>query len=325
MTRSAAPVTESASLPRVWDTRDVARGEAFDYYREGICAAFMPLRPELGRDARAEFRAGVHSHDMPGGEQAGALNIVSARSHTVLRTGAEIAASPMPCWYVNLQLGGICAITQAGRTLALRPGEVGLFDSDAPFTLDHSRRSGLRVASLMVPKSAVGSAFAPGPHRLSDHPVYGALCLEAARALTDTAQRHGALAGLHEVFLKLVALTAEDAPPAQDSAALRIRASIRANATRQGWSLADCAAEIGMSARQIQRLLAAEEDGFAAALSRERLARADRLLRDPHHAPLSVSDIAFAVGYGDPAPFARAVRAVYGTSPGAWRRGDGSV
>ena len=323
MTQHAAPVTESASPPRVWDTRDVAPGEAFDYYREGICAAFMPLRPELGREARATFRAGVHSHEMPGGEQAGALNIVSARSHSVLRTGAEIASSPMPCWYVNLQLGGLCAITQAGRTVALHPGEVGLFDSDAPFTLDHSRRSGLRVASLMVPKSAIPTRFAPGPHRLSDHPVYGALCLEAARALTDTAQRQGPLGGLHEVFLKLVGLAAEDAgTPSPDGATLRIHAAIRANAARPGWSLADCAAEIGLSARQIQRLLAAEDDGFAAALSRERLARAARLLRAPGRR-LGVADIAFAVGYSDPAPFARAFRAAYGLSPGAWRRGEG--
>lgn len=321
MTQAAAPLTEPAPRPRVWDTRDVGAAEAFDYYREGICSAFMPLRPELARAARQGFRSVVRSYAMP----EGALNHVSARQHTVTRTRAEIAASPGPCWYVNLQIDGICTILQAGRAMALHPGEVGLFDSDATFTLDHSRRAGLRVASLMVPKAGLAADFAPGPHRLSDHPVYGALLAEAARALTGAAERQAPAAGLHGVFLSLVALAAEAPAPGlrAEGQRLRLRACIRANAARAGWALGDCAAELGLSPRQIQRLLADEDDGFAAALSRERLARAAQLLRDPAEAHRPAAEIALAVGYADPAPFARAFRAAYGVPPGAWRRGEG--
>ncbi len=319
MTEPARSLTEPAAPPRIWDSRDVAAPEAFDYYREGICACFMPLRPELPRAARAGFRSVVRSHAMPGG----ALNVVSARSHAVHRTRIEIAASPEPCVYVNLQLDGICTIRQHDSALALHPGELGLFDSDTAFALDHGRRPGLRVASLLLPRAQVGAALPRGPRRLSDHPVYGALLIETARALAEAAERQVPVAGLHAVLVQLIALASGEAAPADTGRSLRIRAAIRAHAARPGWSLGDCAAELGLSERSIQRLLAAEDDGFAAALTRERLARAARLLRDPAQAQRPVADIALAVGYGDPAPFARAFRAAYGVAPGAWRRGEG--
>lgn len=316
MTQTAAAMTRSASPPRVWDTRDVRPEEAFDFYREGICAAFTPLAPDLPKAARAGFRSTVHSHAMP----EGALNHVSARAHQVRRTPAGIAAAPEPCWYVNLQFDGICGIEQAGRRLDLHPGELGLFDSDRVFTLDHSRRPGLRVASLLLPKRLVAADFAPGPHRLSDHPVYGRLLTEAAQALFQGAERGVAVEGLHGVLRTLLGLVA-GADTGEAGPLMRLRALIRARAARPGWSLGDCAAELGLSPRQVQRLLAVDGDGFAAALSRERLALAAQMLRDPAEAHRPVAEIALAVGYGDPAPFSRAFRAAYGLPPGLWRRG----
>ena len=320
MTEAAIPVTHRASPPRVWDTGDVPAAEAFDYYREGICACFMPLRPELAHGARGGFRSVVRSWEMP----SGALNMVSARAHDVLRTRAEIAASPGPAVYVNLQLDGICTIRQQGRTFALSPGQVGVFDADTPFALDHSQRPGLRVASFLVPRAALPGQVAPGASRLSDHPLYGGLLTEAAHALVRAAGMQDRTDQLHGLFLSLVAMSVDlpEPDPATAAAAqrARIHAVIRANAARPGWRLTDCAAELGLSTRQIQRLLADDDDGFAAALTRARLVLAAHMLRDPAHRHRPVADIALAVGYAEPAPFARAFRAAFGAPPGAWRK-----
>jgi AraC-like DNA-binding protein len=306
----------------VWNTDDVGEAEAFDYYREGVCAAFMPLRPELRRAARNGFRSIVRSHAMP----EGALNVVSARAHDVLRTRTEIAGSPEPCWYVNLQMDGICGITQADRTVALYPGQVGLFDSDDVFTLDHSRRAGLRVASLLVPKRVLPVRFAPGAHRLSDHPDYGALLAEAALSLTRAAEMGRSQTALHHLFLSLVALAGGDGPWDEGTACAghhaRIEAAIRRNAARPGWGLTDCAAELGLAPRTIQRALARMDESFSDCLARTRLARGAHLLRAPDHAHRSVAEIALMAGYSDAAPFGRAFRSAYGVSPGAWRKGD---
>jgi AraC-like DNA-binding protein len=324
MTPGGLSMTERATPPgpRVWNTDDVGEAEAFDYYREGVCAAFMPLRPELRSAARGGFRSVVRSHAMPDG----ALNLVSARAHDVLRTRTEIAASPEPCWYINLQMDGICGITQAERTVALYPGQVGLFDSDDVFTLDHSRRAGLRVASLLVPKRLLPVRFAPGAHRLSDHPDYGALIAEAARSLVRAAESGRPRDGLHQLFLSLIALAACDRSLDEGVVSaghhVRIEAAIRANAARAGWGLADCADQLGLAPRTIQRALARKDDTFSDCLARTRLARAAQLLRAAEHAHRSVSEIALIVGYSDAAPFGRAFRTAYGVSPGAWRKGD---
>jgi AraC-like DNA-binding protein len=322
MTQAAIAVTHHANPPRVWDTRDVAAADAFDYYRDGICACFMPLKPELAYSARAGFRSVVRSWAMP----AGALNTVSARAHDVHRTRAEIAASPEPGVYVNLQLDGICTVAQGGATVSLHPGEVGMFDADSPFVLKHSHRAGLRVASLLVPRSAISGFNASAPRRLSDHPVYGRIVTEAAHALVQAAEHQDSCSELHSLFLTLVAMCAE-APahePVSRSTAQRARiySAIRTHAARSGWTLSDCAVDLGLSARQVQRLLADGEDSFSTALTRERLAMGAHLLRDSTQQHLPISDIALAVGYSDPAPFSRAFRAAYGVSPGEWRNLD---
>lgn len=320
MTSSAITLTHHANPPRVWDTRDVSAEDAFDYYRDGICACFMPLKPELASSARSGFRSVVRSWAMP----AGALNTVSARAHDVHRTRAEIAASPEPGVYVNLQLDGICTVAQRGTTVSFHPGEVGMFDADSPFVLNHSRRAGLRVASLLVPRSAIAGFNSSGPRRLSDHPVYGRLVLEAAHALVQAAEHQNSCSELHSLFLTLVAMCTDapvhEAGSRSEAHRARIYSAIRTNAARLGWTLSDCAAELGLSTRQMQRLLADGEDSFSTALTRERLAMGALLLRNNAKQHLPIADIALAVGYSDPAPFSRAFRAAYGASPGEWRK-----
>lgn len=320
MTQSAIAMTGYANPPRVWDTRDVSAEDAFDYYRDGICACFMPLKPELAPSARTGFRSVVRSWAMP----AGALNAVSARAHDVHRTPAEIAASPEPGVYVNLQLDGICTVIQGGTMVSLHPGEVGVFDADSPFVLNHSRRAGLRVASLLVPRSAIVGFNLSGPLRLSDHPVYGRLVAEALHALVQAAEHQRPCSELHSLFLTLVAMSAnapvQEPVSRNEAQRARIYSTIRTHAARSGWNLSDCAAELGLSTRQMQRVLAEGDDGFSTALTRERLAMGARLLRGSTQQHLPIADIALAIGYSESAPFSRAFRLAYGVSPGDWRK-----
>lgn len=321
-----------APEPRIWNTASVSATEAFDYYREGICAAFMPLRPELARDRRHGFSAEIASYPVDGS----VLNLVSARTHTVLRRRGEIAASPQDCYYLNYQLGGECRISQHGRRIALRTGEVGIFDSASAFDLEHDRHPALRVASLMVPKEVLqarAEADLPqAPLLLSHHPVLGPLVTEAARSLAEAVAwaPEAELARLHGILLSLTLLAAlpagteAGASNTADSRAAaqlaRIKRIIRHRCATPGYSVAACAAEAGMTPRSVHRLFAREAESFGAFLLRERLQRAARLLRAPGHAHVPVSAIGYEAGFRDPSHFARAFRGHYGQSPGAWRR-----
>lgn len=74
--------------------------------------------------------------------------------------------------------------------------------------------------------------------------------------------------------------------------------------------------ELSMSARTLQRRLAEEGTTFAGLLDEVRRERAELLLRDPR---LAVSEVAFVLGYSEPAAFFRSFRRWTGTTPKAFR------
>lgn len=322
-TRESCAETPLAAARR-WDTATVDPAEAFEFYREGICAAFMPLRPELESDRRQRFRARVTSY----GIGDGALNLVAARSHRVCKGPAEIAASPVECYYLNYQLAGECRIAQNGAEIVLRRGETGLFDGVAPFDLDHRTEPELGVASWLVPKRCLpGMAEDGAPVVLSQHPVFGRLLSEAARTLALSVSR---LAGaerlrLSEIIYGLAAMcgtdAAEAAPETRSAAQFeRVRGLIRQNCRNPGFGAADCAALAGLSAGYIHELFARNGDRFGASLLRERLRIAAALLRDPARRHQPVASLAWEAGFGDASHFGRVFRRAYGCAPGAWRR-----
>lgn len=330
--------------PRVWRTTDVAACDAFDYYREGICSAFMPLRPELDRSLRHSFRATHYAY----GVGAGTLNLVTAQSHLVHKGAAEIAASSGACYYLNFQMAGECRIEQDGAAIVLGPGDVGLFDSCRSFSLHHERFPELKVASLMLPKEAVAfdttGRRGGAPRLLSRHPVYGRLVMEAMQTLAETAiaGTHADLEALHKLVASLVHLAVRpvsgadghagsatsdsrdsDRPgdgPRSAAQLLRIKRIIRARCTTPGYSVAACAIEAGVSERYIHRLFAGDEDSFGTFLINQRLDTATRMLRHPGSAHLPLATIALEAGFADPSHFTRAFRTRYGMTPGDWRR-----
>jgi len=104
--------------------------------------------------------------------------------------------------------------------------------------------------------------------------------------------------------------------PAEDRAATRVRREIGVLLAHGEPRLAEVAKRLGLSARTLHRRLQSEETTFAALIDEARRDRALLLLEDPR---LSASEIAFLVGYSEPAPFFRAFRRWTGDSPQAFR------
>lgn len=80
--------------------------------------------------------------------------------------------------------------------------------------------------------------------------------------------------------------------------------------------LAEVAERLHMSERTLKRRLQAEGCSFQGLLDEVRQRDAERLLTDPQ---LAIKQVADAVGYADPANFARAFGKWTGLSPKAWR------
>ena len=84
-----------------------------------------------------------------------------------------------------------------------------------------------------------------------------------------------------------------------------------------GMSLTQLADRLNLSRRTLLRRLSDSGIAFGALLDRHRMRRAESLLGDPAY---SAQEIAYRLGYSDPANFARAFRRWYGEAPGAYRR-----
>mgnify|MGYP000070415565 CR=1 FL=1 len=310
---------------RVWDTADVADTDAFQYYREGICAAFMPLRPEVDRARRTSFHARLMS--LPVGE--GVLNLVASKSHEVHRGRAEIAATPQDCYYLNLQLSGECRISQGGESIVLKTGEIGLFDGSHAFDIDHSACRDFSVASLMLPKQAGRDGLPQGaPLKFCQGGDYGRLLAETARTLARRAARNNGddFDRLYTVILSLAALAAGDRQPTGLGAdrpvahVLRLRGILARRCADPDFTIGDLAAEAGLSPGYIRNLCTRNGEAFGDMLRAERLALAARLLGEQRHAHLPVASVGYMAGFRDASHFGRSFREVYGMSPGNWRR-----
>ncbi len=326
-------MTGSKQVPagaRVWDTRDVAPGEGFDYYHGAICHAFSTLLPIADAPRRQQFAARVTT--VPAG--CGFINLVQSTSHLVVRGEQEIARGNVDWYYLNYYFGGACIVDQAGSAVTVQAGDVGLFSGAAPFTLEHRRRPQLSVASFMVPIRALddrrGRHDFGAPLIVSNHPVFGALVRETARTIAESAASlpPDTLDHLFETLLDFAGLalstpaTSDQPLPRSRALFLALRAHVDRHFRDSDFDVTRLAAAHGISPRYVHKLFEAHAHGesFGDHLTSRRLTWAAERLRAVGAREDAVTDIAYAAGFSDLTQFYRAFRRRFGCAPGAFRR-----
>ncbi len=122
------------------------------------------------------------------------------------------------------------------------------------------------------------------------------------------------IAGLDEYLHSTARL-----PPLEDTLepAHRVAQLIR-EAPAKAWTVAAAAHELGLSARSLQRALAAERTTFTELLWRTRVVLAQERLRKDDR---TVSEVARELGFSDAAHLSRRFSAATGVPPTEWRRG----
>ncbi|MGJ5207444.1 helix-turn-helix domain-containing protein [Bradyrhizobium sp. HKCCYLR20261] len=314
-----------AERQRSWNTAAVRPAEQFSYYREAICQAFMNLTPEPARGIG--FSAEVQ-HVSIG---SGAINRVTFPEHIVRRSRTDIAASDQRCFYLNLKLAGRCTILQNEHEVSLSAGQVGIFDSDRTFVLQHDRGPSLGVISFRVPATALFGRLPAVqdivPTRLSDDPCLGALIVETARSLNANALRLSAddATTLFDVLLDLVALSVSRSREAHatasfaDATTLALRRAIHERLREPGLTVATIAVSVGISERYVHKLLARAGTSFSEIVMARRLDGVARDLRDPACADRDIGRIAFDWGFSDLSHFTRRFKQRFGQRPRDWR------
>lgn len=316
----SAAVAEREGRPR---RRPLLATSATDFARLAS-EVFVPL--EVNTTERVTFRARI---DHRPAEQVGVSHIRATRhvvEHDVPR-GASGGSVKF-----GLQLGGTCTVEQDGRTAALRPGDMVLYDTDRPYRLEFPQEARLLVlmlpgAGLELPRRAVGTATAT---RLPGDVGVGALTADFLGGLADrmhvlTGRSAGHL-GRSAVDLVGALLTeraeegaGEDAAGGTETLRTAARAFVEDHLADPELGPPMVAAHLFLSVRRLHEIFQDEEHTLSAWIRHRRLQQCRRALLDPAHAHRPVSRIGAAWGFPDAAHFSRVFKQEFGLSPSQFR------
>jgi AraC-like DNA-binding protein len=269
--------------------------------------------------------------------EVGDLKSFSVRSNalTANRTVAQARDDLPPSVFLGIQRFGTSIVVQHDRQAVLRPGDLALWETTAPYTLfdpEGIRQQFFRLpidrlalphdlitqlcAVTLSPKHPVADVAATYFQRLaqrlddldrSDADAISAPSIELVRALITT----------H--------LDADELGKDAMHATLRLRIMdyLRAHLDEPDLNAAKVATEHHISIRQLYKVLGAAGVTLGDWIRAERLAGCRRELADPAARGTSIASVGRRGGFTDPSSFARMFRTAYGMSPREWRNHAG--
>lgn len=270
----------------------------------------------------------------------GAVSIIKQRSDTNLffrRSRQHIredATDLAILWFVKH--GEIAFSNQCGNKVA-KPGDFAITRSMSPFFIEcRTDSEGLHeVLHVTVPTHILRSYLAQDFSTGLFMPVERAELAIAENILTDVFEDDGALGEdsarlLMETAFGLIGnavRASEEALPARQSIADRRLAEvlrfIEVHLSDPQLSTAMVAKGCGISPRYLSFLLRLKETSFSELVWEQRLTKARDWLSSSDPRDISISEIAYGVGFKSPAHFSRMFKRVFGANPREYR-GDGS-
>jgi AraC-like DNA-binding protein len=234
-------------------------------------------------------------------------------------------------YLVCLQVAGTGEFIQDGRTAALRPGDITVFDTTRPTTVVSS--GGYRNLCMKFPQRALGVASARMDELTATRFPAGDGLAPAARgvlstlvAVADSLTGRGRFLAAHSALQVMATLFESslgdaDHAPGRSRRALfeRMTDYLRRHLDDPALSPSTLAAAHFVSLRQAHAIFADTGSSIASTIRTMRLQRARRELADPALRDLPVAAIGMRCGFPAASGFGRAFRDAYGISPARYR------
>jgi AraC-like DNA-binding protein len=311
----------------VLTTDAVPARDRFAYWREVVTRHFLDLRPERRGDGA--FHGEIHAH------RVGNISVsqVSSGGQRVFRSKPEIARSPVPVYFVNVQADGRSSFRQGGEETELFRGDIFVVDALREFELGVERP--FRHLSLKVPKEWLETRLA------RPDLAAGAVVRQSNQLgrLLSSYLLEGFAAPSQELNARSVALIAGQAVDllaeaigeghadnpacvAARRAALFTQAQrlIRLRFGDPDLAPASIAIKLGISTRLLHKIFAERDSTVMRHVLEERLNHAAAMLATQAASRRSVTDIAFASGFNDSSHFGRVFAVRFGMTPSQWRK-----
>lgn len=321
-------VIEVVSLHMTTDS--VASKERASYWRDLVSATFVELECEMA--VPSQFSGSLRTMDLGDFH----MTEVDAAPQLVRRTRRAISASTSDHFLLSLQTWGQGIILQDDRVALLRPGDFALYDSTRPYRLQFEEKFGQIVVQL--PRKTVTERLIDADG-LTAMQVDGSkgVGLLASNYIRNLHQQVGTIEELSSGRLKasavdlLATAIAEQAGVkclgTENQAILRRRviAYVDQHLADHELSCRRIAEVHGISERQLRRAFEGQHTSLSDWIWLRRLEKAKRDLVDPLKAPLSITAIAYDLGYRDSAHFSRSFRSRFDCTPSAWRNDNLAV
>jgi AraC-like DNA-binding protein len=309
----------------IFDARGVPAADRVEVLHATVAEAFSPVQLDFAEDlgpVAAHFEL----------TQLGDLLICSSVSTAVKlhRTAALARDDFAPHVYMGLQMAGSAVVVQRDREVVLRPGDLVVYDSTAPYVVADSH--GMRQHKFRIPLDRLGLP----PHVIQQisattlcpgHPI-AELAAAYFHRLTARPASYERLGGelvsepSIELLRAVISTHLDDVELAEDSLHatlfVRIMEYLRTHLRDPGLGASQVAAEHHISVRHLYNVLAENDVSLGDWIRTRRLAEC----RKEIGAAGSVTPLAAVArhwGFTDASSFARAFRTAYGMSPRQWR------
>ncbi|MEV1068716.1 helix-turn-helix domain-containing protein [Streptomyces sp. NPDC050263] len=311
-------------------TASVPERERLAYWQDALGRALVPMTVTARGDGPFEGRVST--------ERLGYLRIstVEADGHRLSRTPAQVAeaaaaATAGGCVAVCVQTTGTATLIQDGRRAFVDEGDLVVYDTARPYSLDFPQRFSAHVVHM--PRRAVGLPVADLRQvtgtAIAAAEGFSALLVNFVTSLTSSvppcspAVAARLATGVVDLFATLVdqrsgRATVRERSPG-DHHVLRVRDHIDRNLGDPDLSPQTVAAAHHISVRYLHRLFEGEGVTVARLIQQRRLERCARELARSDAVAPTVSAVAQRWGFANPAHFSRVFRAAYGLSPRQWR------
>lgn len=303
-----------------WSSRPLPAGEVAEAVRTALSRVHLPWTLT---DCRPEpHGVGLAWHALGDGtlvEYRGAPCAGYRRAGEIRRTEGDQAG-------LLLVVAGRERVRQGETAVELGAGDLFLWDGRAP--IDFQVPTPLHKLTLLVPRERMLRTLA----RTAGGAAVPWGQLDAARGVGALIAGHLAALGRHagdlgeadgplavDFVLDLVARLAAPAARPASGLAERIVAHVERRLDDPALTPTRLAAALGVTPRYLHMAFAETGETVAAHIRTRRLDRMRADLADPRLADRTVTEIALAWGFSDPAHASRAFRRAYGTTPSGFR------
>lgn len=307
-------------------TADLPAKERFSYWRDLVFSEFGGLDLDSLPAYRRSFHGSMYGREV----NDFSLNEASSDQLFIERSPRQIRKSSADDLKLIVPLSGSPFVKQGSNASLMREGDMVLFDSSSPYSLEFS--GDYHALIMQLPRRILGEAATPQDvfgQVIPSGQGIGFLLHQQLRGLyqelenLDGSTKLFMIENVTELLKRALCISPEDpqaAGYALDSALLgRAKKLIEHNLDNGELSPRYIAAAMGISVRYLHRLFEPAGLSFSRYVMKQRLDRAGRLLGDPGMNQYSIMQIALMSGFSDSAHFSRSFRKRFEYSPRDYR------